>query len=409
MKILHISTSDAGGAAKACIRIHNALLEEDMDSTVLVLKRALYDNLKVVEFLDQPVGFSVRIVRFFKKIIQQRKQNKILLNKPKGFETFSFPESNHDVTEHYLFKEADIIHLHWVSNFVDYSSFFEKAKDKKIVWTLHDMNPFTGGCHYSSECYKFTLQCNGCFQLSIENSNYAETIRRNKQNSILKSKNIHIVAPSLWLLNLARKSAVFGSLNHSHIRNAFDTNTFQSRDRKKCRELFNIDENKKVILFIGDTQLKRKGFDILLNALNGIDQTNILFCTVGDRHNYINIKEFGFIKDEMLLSIIFSIADVFVMPSVEDNLPNTIIESLCCGTPVIGFPIGGVPELITNGINGILCHDINVESLREAIVDFLNNKYEFNRFEISQKSSELFGNHVIANEYRKIYLNTIFN
>jgi len=408
LKIVHISNSDLGGAARACIRLHIGLLNEGVDSNLLLLYKTDYSIPKSYTFMPSEASmiekFKTRAGRYLKK----KKYQKYLKNRPEGLEIFTFPDTYYYIHKHALYKEADAINLHWTAGFLDYASFFRNNK-KKVLWTLHDMNSFTGGCHYSGTCKKFQEDCSNCPQLQgTINPNYSSHIFNIKYKAITGQKNLEIVAPSKWLLQTSQSSKLFCSLPHHHIPYGLDSDIFQPRDRVYSRRLLSLPEDKKIVLFVADSlSNKRKGFQYLINALSQIDRDDIILCAIGESNRIaeqINNKlyELGKINDERLMSVAYSAADIFIIPSLEDNLPNTVLEALMCGTPVIGFSAGGIPDMIKHEVNGFLS-DINLVSLRSLIDKYLTGNFEFDKNQIRGDSLQNYDLKIQANNYIKLY------
>lgn len=418
MKILIVNTYDRGGAANACKRLHLALLNKKISSKVL-LKFKQNNWPESLEFLHPSIKLSTqqKIKNKFKKLLQELKiyspkpkkdiNQNFLNNREKGLELFSFPNSNIDITETDLYKEADVVNLHWVANFLDYKSFFKKNK-KPVVWTLHDMNPFSGGEHYEESLLGIAEKGN-----PLERNRSANEIEFSNQNLILKREilaevdNLTIVAPSKWLVHEAQNSDVFGKFKVEYIQYGLDPDIYSPRDRNYSRDLLGIPKKKKVILFVADSINKnRKGFDFLKKAFKKLKLENITLCTIGDSDKLEienKVVELGTIKDEMIMSYAYSAADVFVIPSLMDNLPNTVLESLMCGTPVIGFPVGGIPDMIQNGVNGLLTTEISVISLFETLTKFLDTPEKFDRNRIRKDAVKKYNQTIQAKKYIDLF------
>lgn len=425
MKILIVNTYDKGGAANACKRLHYGLILAGIASTVLLLFKqnnwsssvCFESPRKTFTRLDKINNKVKRILKEFKiynSIDLSKREEQLFLKKRNNvLEMFSFPNSNFDITQSKSYKEADIVNLHWVANFLDYKSFFKKNK-KPVVWTLHDMNPFVGGEHYLEE------------YLGIDELDYpikrklsAEEIRVAKENFELKKQallnvtNLTIVAPSEWLAAAARESEVFRDKEVYCIPNGLDADIYMPRDKKDSRELLGIPKEKKVILFVADSiDNNRKGFVFLKRAFEQLADSNLVLCAIGNKNSELkslnSIIELGPIYDERLMSIAYSAADVFVIPSLMDNLPNTVLESLMCGTPVIGFPVGGIPDMVQDGINGFLTDEISVNSLVVTINKFLNNTSCFNSDEIRNNAVKKYDQKVQSQQYIDLF-NKVLN
>lgn len=404
MNLLIVNTSDVGGAANACFRLHNGLLNENINSKVLISK-------KIKDYKHTFVYKSNFFSFFILKIISYLKYKIRLRNRPEELELFSFPTSIFDISKTDLYKEASIVNLHWVARFVDYK-FFKKNK-KPIVWTLHDMNAFTGGEHYDEEYLGidekgFPIRR----ELSISEKKTFAKIIAYKRKYISQIDNLTIVAPSQWLANEARKCTIFQGRDVYCIPNGLNSEIFSPKDKDYSRTLLNIPRDKKVLLFVADSIANsRKGFIFLKKALEKIEDPNLILCAIGKTESTVssinNIIELGSINDEVLLSYVYSAADVFIIPSLMDNLPNTVLESLFCGTPVIGFPIGGIPDMIQDGTNGYLTENISVQSLIKTIQKFLENPHVFNRKEIREDAVKKYDQSIQAKKYLELFENIL--
>lgn len=386
MKVTHINTQDYGGAAKACIRISSVINNNGIPSKVLVLHKT-NSNDGVIEYKPKTREYLLNI---FPKVL-----NKIISVIAKKTSTsYSIPITGFRINNNNDYQDSDIINLHWVSFFVDYKNFFKNNK-KNIVWTLHDMNPFTGGNHYS-------------FNNKIL-SFISNIVLKYKVHIFSKSNlNITIVSPSRWLLEISKKSPVFSKFRHVNIPNPINTSVFKIYPKEQSRSDLEININKKIILFVSDSiNDKRKGFKYLIDSLSHLNKNDIQIITVGGNFNHkienLDIKNFGYIRDENLMAQIYSAADLFVIPSLEDNLPNTVIESIACGTPIVGFKIGGIPEIIENDDVGLLCEKIDSKLLAETINNALNK--EFDQEKIRAYTVERFGEDIIAKKYIELYEN----
>jgi glycosyltransferase involved in cell wall biosynthesis len=277
---------------------------------------------------------------------------------------------------------ADIINLHWVAEFLDYGAFFEWLPESMpLVWTLHDMAPFTGGCCYDLDCGKFMKNCGACPQLGSKDTfdiTHGVWKRKEKYYRTLSPDRFHIVTPSRWLANDKERSPLLSRFPHSVIPYGLDLEVFCPRDRRAARELLGIPCNTKVLLFVSEEiSMPRKGFAILTNALQHLQPENIFLLSLGTGRSpevqsfpHLHIPS---VNHDGLLSLIYSAADVFALPSLADNLPNTMLESIACGTPVVAFAAGGVPDAVRPGVTGLLAKTGDVAELRSAILELLGN------------------------------------
>ncbi|RTZ02915.1 glycosyltransferase [Flavobacterium sp. RSP49] len=424
MKVLLINTHDVGGAAKACKCLHSGFLFEGITSNVLL--RFKQNNWVNSNCFKQPQQTFTRFDKVRNKVKRILKELKLyntinvsnieeqlfLSQRDSRLEMFSFPDSNLDVTTSELYKEAEIVNLHWVANFLDYTSFFKK-NTKPVVWTLHDMNPFTGGDHYIEKYMGIDESGYPIIRtVSEEEISIAKKNIELKKKAITKIPSLTIVAPSEWLAAEARRSEVFKNKKVYCIPNSLDSEIYAPRDKNYSRDLLNIPKNKKVILFVADSiDNNRKGFVFLKRAFEQLADSNLVLCAIGNKSSELdsndNIYELGPIFDEKLMSIAYSAADVFVIPSVMDNLPNTVLESLMCGTPVIGFPVGGIPDMIQDGVNGFITEEISVGSLFKTIKKFLNNPSCFDEFEIRNNAIKKYDQKVQSQKYMNLFNNIL--
>jgi glycosyltransferase involved in cell wall biosynthesis len=218
-----------------------------------------------------------------------------------------------------------------------------------------------------------------------------EEIIEIKLGALKNVSNLTIVSLCNWMQNEVKRNSIFKDYRVELIPNGIDSSIFKPRNQDYSKELFGIPQNKTVLLFVADSlNNKRKGFEFILRAIEQLDKNKFVLVTIGFKYSgfikFKNIIQLGKIKEELLLSIVYSAADVFIIPSLIDNLPNTVIESLMCGTPVIGFPVGGIPDMIQNGKNGYLTEEISVMSLVETIHLLANTIHNFDRDKISKEA-----------------------
>lgn len=390
-KVLHISSSDSGGAGIAARRLNEALNENRVQSHLLCLQK--YSRGKNITKLSIPL--VPRVLSQFNIPIKQNKYRRIGNGPKDNYEALSFPESLFDISEHPLVKDADIINLHWVGGMLNYPAFFKKVK-KPIVWTLHDMNPFLGMAHYQ-----------GDLLLNPHNSDLEAKINYLKIKAYNSHPSITIVNLCEWMKEYSSQSDAFKNRNHYIIPNSLDLNVYKLRDKTIVRKALEIPNDKPVIMFCCQNLAnRRKGFELLLKALPLIS-TECNVITVGDttnikRSDNLNIIPFGKVNDQRLLAMLYSASDIFVLPSREDNLPNTMLESLSCGTPVISFSNGGMRDIITN-YNGRIIQNQTSEDLASAIDDIITNLDNYSEIRISSKAHSLFNPSKQAQSYHSMY------
>lgn len=417
MKILIVNSSDKGGAANACLRLYAGLLKLRLKPKLLLQSQTRnFPTVEPVEIIRPIFSKAQKAQKGLKKVLKELnlypkspfKKKPFLANRSSQLEFFSYPQSNFDITTSPGYQDADIINLHWVARFLDYESFFQK-NDKPVVWTLHDMNPFTGGEHYE-EFYEGIDEDGLLIKRTIsefEKKEFEKNLKV-KKKALKHVDNLTIVAPSQWLAHEAKNSELFKGMPVHCIPYGLDSQVFAPRDRSFSRKLFNIPEDKLVVLFVADSiNTPRKGFRLLQKAIEKIKLEDVVLCSVGNKGSEVKssneILELGSINDELLMSVVYSAADVFVIPSLMDNLPNTVLESLMCGTPVIGFPVGGIPDMVDNGVNGLLAKEIGVNSLAEALRSFLLDPEKFDREKIRKNAVEKYDDKIQAKKYLYLF------
>lgn len=380
MKPLLISTRDiGGGAARAAYRLFQGLRKSGLPARMLVREAA--SGHPEVARLQIPADRELRraSARYWMAqyaLIDQRRTR--LSNS-----WFSFPYPGFDLTLLPLVREAEITNVHWVAHFQSVESMGTLLQTgKPVVWTLHDANPFTGGCHYTAGCHGFTNTCRDCPQLERDSGKIPATVLANKLRRW--RGNLCIVAPSNWMASMARNSHVFADCPVQVIPNAVDDQVFRPRSREESRRQLGIPPEATAIMFCAEAHGEtRKGFSHLLEALRicaaspdirlSGNRFNLLLLTVGKAGNELGdmglpIHALGYLRSEEEMVRAYSAADVFVQPSLEDNLPNTIMEAMACGIAVAAFAAGGIPDLVQNGETGLLCPVGDSEALARAIM-----------------------------------------
>jgi glycosyltransferase involved in cell wall biosynthesis len=381
VKIAHISTTDfSGGAGRSAYRLHVGLRALGLDSRMLVQQKESNDTSVVL--FQPPVDGPTRLRRAIKRRFLKLSQ-KDLTGRPAGSTYFSDDRSDHSADTMRQVPPSDILHLHWIAGFVDYRDFFHRLpRGLPIVWTLHDMNPFTGGCHFDGGCGRYLEHCGACPQIgSLERNDLSARVWHRKSHAFAtrSASSMHIITPSRWLAHEAEKSTLLSRFPVRVIPYGVDTEQFQPRDRRFARQLFGIPPEARVALFVADwAGEKRKGLDLLSEAIRGIeDLPELCVFTIGRN---MAQQETGkcsvaieYIRDELTMSLAYSAADLFVVPSLQDNLPNTALEALACGIPTVAFAVGGLTDVIREDETGVLVPPGDVHALRVAITKMLKN------------------------------------
>jgi glycosyltransferase involved in cell wall biosynthesis len=319
-------------------------------------------------------------------------------------------------------KNHDIVHLHWVSGgFLHIESL--KRLHSPIVWTLHDMWPFTGGCHYSGGCNRYQNACGSCPILGSHKDHDMSHWIISRKRKTLEGLNLNIIAPSRWMSKCVQSSSLCKNARVEVIPNGLDTARYRPVHKGICRELLGLPKRKKLIGFgaIKSTQDERKGFQLLADSLrclastHAANQTEVVVfgasqpdtpLDLGLRAHYL-----GTLHDDISLALLYAACDIFVAPSVEDNLPNTLIEAMSCGTPCAAFRIGGMPDLIEHESTGYLARPFDVHDLTRGLVSMLTDDEHLERLSrmARQKAEQEYSLEKIATRHLKLYEDILAN
>lgn len=386
MNILHINTfAKIGGAARAVSRLHAGLRHLGQNSHMFVAERSSSGSTVTV-FAPPRIGLLRRLFRLVRRERIERGFARYQASRPAGYDSFSDDRTHHGATLLSQLPSCDVINLHWIASFVDYQSFFDQVPKRiPTIWTLHDMNAFTGGCHYDHGCGRFTVGCGLCPQLgSRDQVDLSKQIWERKvgiYNKIAPER-MRIVTPSRWLASEVERSRLFRRFPVSVIPNGVDTDVFSPQDRVVARAALQVPQDTNVILFVADAvDVKRKGFVLLAEALAGLsDFPRLFLISLGSGEPTVDASiphlHLGHLGNDRLLALVYSAADLFVISSIQDNLPNTVLESLACGTPVVGFRVGGIPDMVRSGLTGLSAPPEDVSALCAAIMHLIQNPAE---------------------------------
>ncbi|OGU15536.1 MAG: hypothetical protein A2076_12775 [Geobacteraceae bacterium GWC2_53_11] len=376
MKVLHLSTSDmTGGAARAAFRLHRGLVESGIHSRMLVQNKSGTDTLVA--------GSDTRWGRYLAMLKYTVDSLPAIISRRGRGATFSpalFPDR---IARHVAGIAPDINHLHWIAGG------FMKVETLPhlhgpLVWTLHDMWPFTGGCHYSSECSRYTDSCGCCPALgSSAEDDLSRRIWQRKARA-WRALPLTLITPSRWMAECAAMSSLFSEADIRVIPNGINTTLFHPGDRSMARKILGLPLDRRLILFgaMSPTSDPRKGLQHLLPALkdlanNGWGERAELLVYGGSLSEKtpdfgIKARPMGQVSDETLV-LLNCAADVLVAPSTQDNLPNTVMEAMACGTPAVAFKIGGMPDMIDHGESGWLAHPFDHKDLARGIIHVIEN------------------------------------
>lgn len=410
LKILHISTSDVGGgAARAAFRINAAQAKAGLDSRLVVLRQREPHPL-----LLQPLGHFGSLMPQVKSLISQRL---LQWQKTSNQTLHSINLFSSGMAEWINNSDADIVNLHWVGN--EMLSIAEIGKIRKpLCWTMHDMWPFSGTEHYDDlinpQRYKTGYTKNNR-PAGYSGPDLDAWTWRRKQKAWANTR-FNLISPSHWLADCTRSSALLSHHPVQVIPNPVDLTVFRPHDRQLARRILGLREDRRYILFgaVGCTSDKRKGFQllqpaiqVLIHATQHATDTEILIFGANTPQNppELGLKThyLGAFHDEISLSLLYSAADVFVAPSMQDNFPNTLVEAMACGTPCVAFKIGGIPDLITPGKTGFMAAPFDACSLSNAIIQALQLQPYSARENIRDFAESTFSEEIVANQYLDLY------
>lgn len=409
MKVLHISHSDLiGGAARAAYRLHLAQLSAGIESKMLV-RTKLSDHWtisgpstkfeKVCNLLRSPIGHQIS------KLQRSRNIN---------FHSGNWLPSNW--AKQINASDADIIHLHWVAG--ETMSIEDIGRIKKpIVWTLHDMWPFCGTEHVTD----FGIDARWRIGYSSRNrANLDQGLDLDKlawlrKKKAWKKQPMHIIAPSSWMAECAKNSVLFKDYPITTIPNALNTNIYKPLDKVFCRDLLNLPKDKKIILFgaMGGGKDPNKGYDLLIEALKNlstkVDNDDILCVIFGqNKPEHVPILPFktkwlGHIHDDEKLAILYNTASVMIVPSRQENLPQTATEAQSCGCPVVAFDTTGLKDIIEHKKTGYLAKPFDPIDMSAGINFILNQNNDNYSGHSRDKAIETWSNKIITDKLLNIY------
>lgn len=400
IRILHISAAGPlTGAGGAALKVHLSLLQHDIDSKLLFLLNESDKSKEIYSFADSAIK---RILRFVITTLD-RLPTWFYLNKKK--QIFSPGIFGLSLLSHPLVEWADIIHLNWVNHgFIRISELWKL--NKPIIWTMHDMWVFTGGCHHPFFCDKFKSECGKCPMLgSSVNKDLSYLVFRNKQRLLPTSK-IKWVTISSWMADSASKSCLLKEESIKIIFSGIDTKIFKPKDKILSRKEFELPEDKIIILLGADNLLSPyKGIQFSLDTLRQLNSEYIVVTFGNGRllNNQMNqtVIHVGFIEDPQKLASLYSAADLFLATSVAEAFGMTVAEAQCCSIPVVAFNSLGPKDIIEHKVTGYLAEMGSISDLTEGIKYCLSTNFDCER--IRERAVELFSIDNCAIKYIDLY------
>lgn len=411
MKVCHLVSGDLnGGAARGAYWLHQGLLELGIDSVILNKGNLTYEDETVISLTDSPIKKAVSVIggklASSPKLLYLKRKSWIFNT---GFDGVNFEEQS-------SFKAADIIHLHWINGLVSTRAL--KKICKPVVWTLRDMWPLTGGCHYAMGCGGYLNNCGKCPQLGSNcNLDLSRLVLLRKKAAV--PKHIHLVGISNWISQCAKDSAIFRGLPVHTISNNIDTQGFFPIEPKLARHILGLPIDKKVIL-VGSLSLSDfyKGFELFLKAVEGIKRDNIHVLLFG-RLSLSNLKSLhcsysslGLLNDIISMRLAYSAADLFVAPSRMDAFGKTLAEAMACGTPVVCFDATGPADVVEHRVTGYKAKPFDPSDLQAGIEWILSlpaNELESLGKQARRRVVTLFDSQVIASQYLDLYKQILSN
>ncbi len=379
MKILSLSTSDLnGGAPRAAYRLHQGLIAAGVDAQMLV-QRKMSDEAQVIGATSKLLkGLAItRPTLDALPLLFYRQRDRT----PNIYSCQWLPSR---INAQIQTLNPDLINLHWICG--GYFPVETIAKfNRPLVWTLHDMWAFTGGCHYSQQCDRYQQSCGQCPLLkSGQTWDFSRWLWQRKAKA-WQNLNLTIVTPSKWLADCAKASSLFHNLPIKVIPNGLDIHKYRPIERQLAKKLLNLPLNKQIILFgaMGGTSDPRKGFQLLQTALQHLrlsispDRVELLIygssrpaksVDLGFKTHYL-----GYLHDDISLAIAYAAADVMVVPSTQEAFGQTASEALACGTPVVAFNTTGLKDIIDSQQNGYLATAYDPQDLARGIVWILES------------------------------------
>jgi len=410
IKPLLISTHDInGGAPRATYRLHQGLNSIGIQSKILVQTKES-DSYTV---LSETTKFGKAFGKFKPTLDSLPLQLYPHRDSKSAFSLQWMPDS---ISAQVNQIDPDVVNLHWTNLGFFQIETFAKIK-KPIVWTLHDMWAFTGGCYYNGDCINYLSSCGACPQLQSNSKNDLSRWVWNRKEKAWQGLELNIVTPSHWLAKCAISSPLLKDKRIQVIPNGINTEQYKPIQKSIVRSILGLPLDKHLILFgaMSSTSDHRKGFHLLQPALLKLSQNGwadrievIIFgaskpqktLEIGFKVHYL-----GKLKDEISLALVYAAADLFIAPSIQDNLPNTIMESLSCGTPCVAFGVGGIPDMIEHKQNGYLAKPFDIDDLAQGITWVLENQERW--YLLSKRSREKveqeFTLEIQAKKYLKLY------
>jgi len=392
IKVVQLQYSSAS-AGRAALRLHTAFLETSIGSGILSLRSDINDTDEI-----KHLGRNSKISAW----LDNKLQLYLTRNNYKHFGAYAFPFLGTNVSRLDQIKKADIIYLHWVQGgFLNLSNIEQLAKlGKPIIFFMHDMWSITGGCHHSFTCEKYKTRCFDCQMFPKSKIIDWPALEFNKKLKFYsKYSNLYFVSPSEWLYRCTKQALLTKNKPVYYIPNIINNKLYKPFDKNIARHILNLDVNETIIAFGAvSVDSPYKGWAYLQKALEILHESQsirkISILIFGSQYNKkiadaipFKVRFMGYLSDEYSMSLVYNAADVFIAPSIAETFGFVILESLCCGTPVVAFEVGGIPDLIKHKENGYLAKYKDAEDIANGIKFCLENNIKGKILPIFEKSN----------------------
>ena len=415
MRVLIVNTAErTGGAAIAANRLLQALNRNGVEARMLVRDR----KTDAPDVVNVPQSWRLKANFLWERGVIWLANG---LSKQNLFQV-DIANAGTDITRMEAFNWADVIHLHWVNQGFLSLKDLERimASGKPVVMTMHDQWYFTGICHYSGTCDKYRSQCCNCPMIKGVGGDMARRVFDRKR-AIYEGRNLTFVGCSRWMADLARQGALTQGHTVTNVTNAIDTDVFKPMDKASARKKYCLPTDQRLLLF-GAQRItdKRKGFRYLAEACEHISMHHPtlpghlgVVVLGGDAESVksalpLPVYTVNYLSNEAEIAELYNAVDLFVTPSLQDNLPNTIVEAMSCGVPCVGFNVGGIPEMINHQQDGYVADYCDSIDFAQGIAWCLNDsRYASLSQQARNSALASYSEPIAAQRYQAVYQSAI--